>query len=59
MFAIVLLSLREINYLYSYIRKFTFDPYNVLLAISTNIPVSRAACDGFCDPGSHIRVSTI
>ncbi len=27
-----------------------FDPYNVLLAIATNIPV----LDCFCAPGSHI-----
>ncbi len=29
-----------------------FDPYNVLLAIATNTPVTS---DWFCSPGSHIK----
>ncbi len=32
---------------------YNFDPYNVLLAIATNIP---AAYDCFCAPGSHIHI---
>ncbi len=30
-----------------------FDPYNVLLVIATNIPVTY---DCFCAPGSHIII---
>ncbi len=32
---------------------YNFDPYNVLLAISTNIP---AAYDCVCAPGTHMRI---
>ncbi len=32
-----------------------FDPYNVLLAIATNIP--HAAYDWFCAPGSQLECS--
>ncbi len=31
-----------------------FDPYNVFLAIATNIP---QRLDWFCGPGSHMRTS--
>ncbi len=31
-----------------------FDPYNVLLAIASNITIPKYTYDCFCAPGSHI-----
>ncbi len=36
-------------------KMYNFDPYNVLLAITTNIPTC-VTYDCFCAPGTHIML---